>query len=383
MKNILVQAIREITNISLDINDIDINIPKKKEHGELSSNIAMKLAKRANMEPSKLGESIKKKLLNKYKFIENIEIMGPGFINFYLNEESFIKENLISVENGDFKRFNNNKKGIKIIVVTNKLSDIWNIESFRAFMNMYYLANIYSFIGYKARKILIAKDYDSDLNIKYLLSNFKDVEIILDQEKLNESITFSDASNQKVFKGIDRRRGIVEDVKILENGFEVDDITLTHLIEKIGLHRIKYTLCSKAISSEINMELTMDELRYIQYPYRRISSVINTLKNEGIDISNIEDIKEELLDNPLEKKIIKKMMGFKTALMDSINYNQSYRLIKYVNELCQIFYEINSTTLFRQLSNEKLVALLKLLDSFKIILKQILDILELPVNEEI
>lgn len=378
----MVQAIGEITNISLNVDDIDINIPKKKEYGELSSNIAMKLAKRVNMEPPELGESIKHKLLSKYKFIKNIEIMGPGFINFYLDEESFIKENLVSVENGDFKRFKNNNKGIKVIVVINKLSDIWNIKSFRAFMNMYYLANIYSFVGYKARKILIVKDYDSDLNIKYLLSNFKDVEIILDQEELSESIAFSDASNQRVFKDIDRGRSIVEDVKILENGFEVFDITLTHLIEKIGFHRIKYTLCSKAISSEIDMELTKDELRYIQYPYSRISSVINTLRNEGIDISNIEDIKEELLDNPLEKKMIKKMMGFKTALMDSINYNQSYRLIKYANELCQIFYEVNSTTLFRQLSNEKLVALLQLLDSFKIILKEILDILELPVNEK-
>lgn len=342
----------------------------------------MKLAKRVNMKGYELGDNIKNRLLPKYSFIKNIEVMGPGFINFYLKEENMIKENLISVENGDFKRFNNIKKDIKLIMVTDRIRDIWDIQNFRAFMNMYYLGNIYNFIGYKARKILMVKDYDSDINTRYLLSNFKDVEISLNERELSEGITFSASPYQGVFRGIDKDRSIIEGVRILKNGFVIDKITLTDLIEEIGFHRIKYTLCNKSIANEINMELTTDYLRYIQYPYNRISSVISTLKKEGIDIGNIENIKKELLDNPLEEKIIKKMTGFKDALIDSINQNQPYRLIKYANELCQIFYEINSTILFRQLNREKLMALLKLLDSFKIILKEILGILELPLYEK-
>lgn len=362
--------------------DIDIDIPKKKEHGDISSNIAMKLAGRANMNPKELGDKIKKEIINKHNFIKDIGVMGPGFLNFYLKEENLIKENLKSVENGDFKRLDIDKKNVKVSIVLNKLSDILKIQSFRAFMNMYYLGKIYSFAGFEVRKLVFVKDYDNDLNIKYFLSNFKDIEIVLNEKELKDSITFCSTLDQGIFKGLDYKRFILEGVNIYKNGLDIHEPNLSELFEQIGFHRIKYTFCSKAISSEINIELTKDKLRYIQYPYSRITSIINIFKHEGMDINNIEDFKEELLTSALELEMIKKISGFKDAIMDSINQNQPYKLIKYTNELCEIFYKINASTLYRKLSTEKLVASLKLLNSFRIVLKEILNILELPVYEK-
>lgn len=362
--------------------DIAIDIPKKKEHGDFSSNITMKLARRANMNSKELGDKIKNEIINKHDSIKDIRVMGPGFLNFYLKEENLIKENLKSVENGDFKILELGKKNVKVSIVLNKLSDILKLQNFRAFMNMYYLGKIYSFAGFEVRKLVFVKDYDNDLNIRYFLSNFKDIEIVLNEKELKDSITFCSTLDQSIFKGIDYKRFIIEGVNVYKNDLDIHEPDLSELFEKIGFHRTKYTFCSKAITGEMNIELTKDKLRYIQYPYSRITSIINIFKDEGIDINKIEDFKEELLTSELELEMLKKISGFKDAILESINQNQPYKLIKYTNELCKIFYKINASTLYRKLSTERLVVLLKLLNSFRIVLKEILDILELPVYEK-
>lgn len=384
LQDILVQAIKEITDISLNSKDVAINIPKKKEHGNFSSNIAMKLSGRANMNPKELGENIKKYLMARTDFIKDIRLMGPGFLNFYLKEESFIKENIMGVENGDFKNFKLKTKNkiVKVAIVLNNLEDIFRLESLRAFINMYYLGNIYSFAGFKVRKLVVVKNYDEDLNIKYFISNFKDIEIILNEEELKDSITLCSTLDQGIFKGLDDKRFILEGVNIYKNGLKLKDITLSGLLQRIELDRIKYTLCSKAITSEMDIELTKDKLRYIQYPYSRIMSLINIFKAQGMDIDEVKGFNEELLTNPLELEMINKISSFKDTILSTISQNQPYKLIKYTNELCDIFYKINSSTLYRKLSKERLVALLRLFNVFKIVLKEILDILELPAYEK-
>ncbi|WP_330390378.1 DALR anticodon-binding domain-containing protein [Paramaledivibacter caminithermalis] len=382
LKDILIESIKEISNTSLDLEEIEIQIPKKKEYGNFSSNIAMKLAGRVKMSPEKLANKIKDRIINKYDFIKDINVMGAGFINFYLKEEAFIKEHLKSIENGDFKKLKPKNKNVKVAIVLNKLRDILNLQSFRGFINMYYLAKIYDFAGYKTRKLVLVKDNDINLNIKYFLSNFKNIEIILDKEELRDSIIFCSTLDQGKLKGLDNKRFTIEEVNILKNGHKINKTTFSELLDIIGIDRIKYTLSSKAINKKITIELTNDDLRYIQYPYSRITSVINIFKDEGIDIDSIEDFNEKLLTDVLEKEMINKIMEFKDIITETIDKDQPYRFIKYSKELCDIFYKINASTLFRQLSNEKLIALLKLLNSVKIVLEEILNTLELPVYEK-
>lgn len=71
----------------------EIEIPKKKEYGDLSTNVAMVLARSLKKNPSEVATIINKYL--EHNFFSRIEIAGPGFINFFLNFESisnFLKE---------------------------------------------------------------------------------------------------------------------------------------------------------------------------------------------------------------------------------------------------------------------------------------------------
>ncbi|WP_432409588.1 DALR anticodon-binding domain-containing protein [Wukongibacter sp. M2B1] len=376
------QAIEEITDISLDIEEINIDISKRNEHGDFTSNIAMKLSSKANMKPQELGIRIKDKLVSLYDFIEDIQIVGPGFVNFFIKEESFIKESLQAIENGEFKKIELERKNVNIIMLLDDLNNILKLQNLRAFINMYYLGNIYSFAGCESKRIVLVKNYEDSQNIVNFLPDLKKVEITKNPRVLQEGIVFCHKSNQGLFEERDQVRLVIEDATLQKNGFEVYNVTPNGLCEEIGFERIKYTLANKSIAKEAIIELTKNDLRYIQYPYSRISSIINILKNEGIDIDNIEDFKEDYLKNPMEQQILKKILGFKDAVNDSINQNQPYRFIKYANELCAIFYKINERTLFRQLQPEKLIALLKLLNCVKIAMKEILTILDLPIYEK-
>ncbi len=337
------------------------------------------------MKPQELGLSIKDKLISQCDFIQDIQILGPGFINIFIKEESFIKESLKSIENGDFKEIELDKKSLKTIMILDNLSNIFELQNLRAFMNMYYLGNIYSYAGCEVRKIVLVKNHEGDENTEDFLSSFKDVEITTDPKTLQDGIVFCHKSNQGLFKEIGYigyKRIVVEGAAIYKNGFETYDITPKELFEQIGLDRVKYTLANKSITKEAVIELTKHDLRYIQYPYSRISSVTEILKNEGIDIDNIEDFREDYLTNPIQQQMLKKILGFKDVIIDSVNQNQPYRFIRYANELCEIFYKINEGTLFRQLKPEKLIPLLKLLNCVKIVMEEILTILELPIYEK-
>ncbi len=66
---------------------INIDGTKDKAHGDYASNIALLLAKEARMPPRQLAQLILDNLPAS-KHIAKVEIAGPGFINFFINEAS-------------------------------------------------------------------------------------------------------------------------------------------------------------------------------------------------------------------------------------------------------------------------------------------------------
>jgi arginyl-tRNA synthetase len=66
--------------------EIDIEMPKEKQFGDYSTNLALDLARKTKKNPLEIAQKIVKKL-PKTDFIEKIEVAPPGFINFYLKDE--------------------------------------------------------------------------------------------------------------------------------------------------------------------------------------------------------------------------------------------------------------------------------------------------------
>jgi len=76
-------------------NDLEfkVEMPKEKSHGDLSTNLALVLAKKLNKNPMEIAEDIVSKLITDESFISDIQIAAPGFINFYYSHK-FLEDNL-------------------------------------------------------------------------------------------------------------------------------------------------------------------------------------------------------------------------------------------------------------------------------------------------
>ncbi|WP_044894340.1 arginine--tRNA ligase [Bacillus alveayuensis] len=70
-----------------EIPTVILEVPKDKEHGDYSTNMAMQLARIAKKAPRLIAEDLVKNFDKSKASIEKIDIAGPGFINFYMNNQ--------------------------------------------------------------------------------------------------------------------------------------------------------------------------------------------------------------------------------------------------------------------------------------------------------
>lgn len=87
------------------IDEIAVETPKEKEHGEFSTNIAMQLARKVRKAPVQTAAILISNMDFSDTYIEKAESAGPGFINFHL-KKSWLYDALgvISNENSDYGR---------------------------------------------------------------------------------------------------------------------------------------------------------------------------------------------------------------------------------------------------------------------------------------
>ncbi|MGZ9697905.1 arginine--tRNA ligase [Bacillus safensis] len=71
--------------------DVLLEVPKDKTHGDYSTNMAMQLARIAKKAPRQIAEDIVNAFDKGKASIEKLDIAGPGFINFYMNNQYLTK----------------------------------------------------------------------------------------------------------------------------------------------------------------------------------------------------------------------------------------------------------------------------------------------------
>ena len=94
-----------------DLENIVVENPPVNFDFDLSSNIAMVLAKIVKDNPKNIAEKIKNILLKEIRDFSDIDIAGPGFLNFRLNEKTWIK--IINNIYRSKKNFGSTKKNKK------------------------------------------------------------------------------------------------------------------------------------------------------------------------------------------------------------------------------------------------------------------------------
>ncbi|MFA5409238.1 MAG: arginine--tRNA ligase, partial [Bacilli bacterium] len=86
IKDIIRKAITEaLLKMNIDNVDVELEVPGDKSNGDYATNVAMKLASYMKQNPKEIANTIKDHISTN-EYIENIEVAGPGFLNFFLKK---------------------------------------------------------------------------------------------------------------------------------------------------------------------------------------------------------------------------------------------------------------------------------------------------------
>ena len=85
LKNLLLKAFEKL-DVVINLDKIIIEKSKEKTHGDYASNVAMQMAKILHDSPKNIAQKLIDTIND--EAIEKIEIAGPGFINFFVKQES-------------------------------------------------------------------------------------------------------------------------------------------------------------------------------------------------------------------------------------------------------------------------------------------------------
>ena len=165
IKNELELIIKNAINKLNIEEEILIEVPKNKENGDYSTNIALKLSKKLKDNPVNIANIIVNNI-DKKNIIKNIEIVNPGFINFYIDDEYLIiklKEIIDKKNNFGKSNYGKNKK-INLEYVSANPTGLLHIGHCRGATYGDNLARILSFIGYDVTREYYVNDAGNQMN---------------------------------------------------------------------------------------------------------------------------------------------------------------------------------------------------------------------------
>lgn len=117
LRTLIIEAIGKVITAgqlpSEPIPDFTIEVPADRSHGDWATNVAMVSAKAFKLAPRKIAEAVASNIVLDNSYFKSCEIAGPGFLNFFLNEQFYVdvvKEVIAEGDNYGHSDFGQNKK---------------------------------------------------------------------------------------------------------------------------------------------------------------------------------------------------------------------------------------------------------------------------------
>ncbi len=256
----------------LGTTDIEIEIPADRKNGDFSVNTAMKLTKIAKRPPREIATALVDAMQTEGTYIDKIEIAGPGFINFYLNDAwRYDGLNAVLAEGENFGKTDiGNGKKVMVEFVSANPTGPMHMGNARGGALGDTLANALSWAGFDVTKEFYVNDAGAQI------------------EKFAKSL---EARYIQQLKGEDA-------FEFPEDGYQGDDIR-EHAKNFIEINGDKYLDCSEqerrdalvAYALELNVQGLVDGLA----KYRIFYDVWfreSTIHANGEVAQTIEDLKK-------------------------------------------------------------------------------------------
>jgi len=278
----------KILNINSEIsfNDVIIEIPPQEFNFDLSSNVALVLAKKTKQSPVKLANFIKDMLLKDLNDFSEVSVAGPGFINFKFNSKTYQKLLLqILNSNNEYGSTTEKKESYNIEFVSANPTGPMHIGHSRGAIFGDVLANLLKFNGNIVTKEYYINDYGNQI------TNFTEsVFYRLREIKFNEKFV----NKENLYPGnyvVDIAKKIIVEIPDIDlTNFEKIFPTLSEISLKYSMFLIKDDLKSLGISHDnfvsekslIKKDLVIKSIKYLQEKNFVEEGYLNPPKGEDV-----------------------------------------------------------------------------------------------------
>ena len=258
-----------------DIPPIEIEATKEEAHGDYATNVAMILASLMKMNPRKIASLVVENIQDNEGILDKVEIAGPGFINFFMNNVLWV--NLLEEVDNKNDTYGESAYGagkqVQVEFVSANPTGPLHIGHARGAVIGDVIANILKACGFSVSKEYYINDAGNQMNNlgKSLLFRYR--------ELLGENIEYPDDCYQGQYI-VDLAGEIVETYGASYKDNETDD-TITFFTEYAAgyiLNGIKKDLedfgvvfdcffSEKTLYRDNGVEKLLDELREKGYVY--------------------------------------------------------------------------------------------------------------------
>ena len=232
LRQAILEAKKSENWADFDMPKLGIERPKNEQFGDYTSNIAMVLARLVKKNPMEIAEAIKSQVLgSRFQVLEKVEIVAPGYINFYLSKK-YYHDSVLKILSEKEKYAQLSKKKEKVMVEYSQPNTHkeFHIGHLRNVFTGSIIANVLEKAGYEVIKANYIGDTGSHI-----------AKCLWGLEKFHSNENLDDVADKAQFLGrvyteavraIAENQQYEEEFKDLQKKFDEGDEELIALWEK-------------------------------------------------------------------------------------------------------------------------------------------------------
>ena len=167
-------------------------------------------------------------------------------------------------------------------------------------------------------------------------------------------------------------------------------ISLIDLLEEVGRDAARFFFNTKASGSHLDFDLDLavkesneNPVYYVQYAHARICSILRRLEGENVKLQSVDSVDLTKLTAKEEIELMKKLAEYPEEIRISAETLEPSRLTRYVLDVASLFHSFYNACKVKDAESEALRnARLILVDSTRIVIKNVLDLLSISAPEK-
>ncbi|MCK8816421.1 arginine--tRNA ligase [Natroniella sulfidigena] len=188
---------------------------------------------------------------------------------------------------------------------------------------------------------------------------------------------------------------LVQLVTLLRDGKQVpmskragDFVTMRDVIKEVGKDAARYFYVMRSPDSHFDFDLelakeesTENPVYYIQYAHARICSILEQVKEEGVEVDSLEEIDLAKLTTEAEINLLKELADYPEQIAKSAESRAPHHMARFAYQLASAFHTFYNKCYVLVEDQELLKARLRLVLATKQVLVNLLSLLGLSAPE--